>query len=362
MAQKYLALALLVPLVACGGSGDGSNPINCGTLGTDNCTDTDTTTDTGGTTEDGEPISGDRGLPPGTESPAADNSLFRYEPLGDGETAGSGYARAISYDAENDEFFVDNLGFDGDNVYTRDNLVGSLGPYAVYENSESFDDPVTGAPIAQFAHKALYGVSTNTDADGNPTTQFAIVRTGSYIEYGFGGYVYQRNGGVTLPDTGQAQYTGAYAALRDFNNLGGLEYATGDMTMAIDFEDFDAGDAVRGEVYNRRVFDDEGNDITIDVVTALEDKYGLDYTGLPVIRFVISPDALDTNGELTGSVRSFVQTNSGSAEVYEDGNYYAVLSGDNAEEVVGIIAVTAEDPRAEGVTVRETGGFILYRP
>lgn len=357
MAQKYLALALLLPLVACGGSGDGTNPIT-GVGGEE-----ETEEDAAGTTEDGEPIGGDREMPPGTESPAADDSIFRYEPLGEGDTAyGNGYARGISYDAENDEFYVDNLGFDADNIYTRDNLVGSLGPYAVYENAETFDDPRTGAPIAQFTHKALYGVSRNTDDEGNPTTQFAIVRTGAYVEYGFGGYVYQRNGGVTLPTEGQALYTGAYAALRDFSNQSGLEYATGDMLIAIDFEDFDAGDAVRGEITNRRVFDDEGNDVTIDVVTALEDKYGLDYTSLPVLRFVVSPGVLDENGELTGELKSFLPGNSGTLETVEAGNYYAVLSGENADEVTGIITVTSEDPRAEGVTVRETGGFILYRP
>ena len=50
---------------------------------------------------------------------------------------------------------------------------------------------------------------------------------------------------------------------------------------------------------------------------------------------------------------------------YEAGNYYAVISGDatqgGADEVVGIIVVEADDPRSDGVTVRESGGFILYR-
>jgi hypothetical protein len=39
--------------------------------------------------------------------------------------------------------------------------------------------------------------------------------------------------------------------------------------------------------------------------------------------------------------------------------YYGVISGTNADEVVGVIVVTSE---FDGYTARETGGFILYRP
>ena len=58
-------------------------------------------------------------------------------------------------------------------------------------------------------------------------------------------------------------------------------------------------------------------------------------------------------------------TKAGKAESFEAGKFYAIMSdspGGNANEVVGIISVTAEDPRATGggLTVRETGGFILY--
>jgi len=38
-----------------------------------------------------------------------------------------------------------------------------------------------------------------------------------------------------------------------------------------------------------------------------------------------------------------------------------VLAGPNANEVVGIIVVEATVP-GQAATVRETGGFILYRP
>ena len=74
--------------------------------------------------------------------------------------------------------------------------------------------------------------------------------------------------------------------------------------------------------------------------------------------FAVGPGVLDNNGEAEGALGSTINSN-GSLEALESGNYYAVISGDDADEVVGVIVVTAS---VNGVTVRETGGFILYRP
>lgn len=67
---------------------------------------------------------------------------------------------------------------------------------------------------------------------------------------------------------------------------------------------------------------------------------------------------MDANGEITGNVSSSV-----GGDNYEAGRYYAVMSGDHntGGEIVGIIVVAADDPRAENVRVRETGGFIVTR-
>ncbi len=37
-----------------------------------------------------------------------------------------------------------------------------------------------------------------------------------------------------------------------------------------------------------------------------------------------------------------------------------MISGTGAEEIVGIVVVESTDPRNDAVTVRETGGFIVY--
>lgn len=343
MGQRFIASAALLALAACT-AGDGTNPVTTEFAG-------------GGSTDGG--ISSDGTLPPGSPSPSADTSITRFEAENDN---GSGYVTDVSYDSVNDEFTVDNLAFDGDNTYSRDALVGSLGSYAVYEADATANDPKSGTPITQFRHKAIYGVSKNKTKKGEAATQFAIVRTGNYINYGFGGFIYQRADGVKLPSTGQAYYAGDYAALRDFEGAGGLEYVTGDMTAAIDFSDFNTGDGVRGQVTNRRIFDTAGNDITASVLSALATKYGGKYSSLPVLNFTVGPGVMDDNGEIVGELTSYIVDGTGAAELYESGAYYAIVAGDNADEIVGILAVEGDDARIDGVTVRETGGFILYRP
>lgn len=304
--------------------------------------------------------SGDGDTPTSVQSTTDDigtgsttQSTARYEARTDD---GNGYAESISYNAADDTFTVDNLPFDGDNTYARDDVVASLGPFSVYENDSTYADDVTGAIINQFQHKAIRAVSTS----GN--TEFSIVRTGAYIPYGFGGFLYQRNTGVVLPSTGEAQYTGDYAGLRDFKGRGGLEYVTGQMEVNIDFEDFNAGDAVDGRITNRRVLDLNGNDITAGITAALSAEQGVAISALPSVLFVIQPGVLKDNGEITGSLNSNILNAAGGLDELESGTYYAVISGTGAgQEIAGIVVIESEDHRTDGVQVRETGGFILYR-
>ncbi len=306
---------------------------------------------------------------PGTSSPNATGDITRYEDKNLGPkvggaaptVTGNGFAEDYTYDPKNDTFTVDNLAFDGGNTYTRSASVPTLGAAAVYQAAPTYQDSQTGEQIDQFSYRALYGTSTTG------RTRFAIVRTGAYVPYGFGGFIYSRKGGVVLPTTGQAQYTGAYSGLRDYDGKGGMDLTTGDMQMAIDFNDFNPaesatgnGAGIQGYVTNRRVFDLDGNDITGTILAGINADKNPDVamTELPALVFKVGPGMLDNNGEAEGELNSTIQSN-GKAVEFESGKYYAVISGSNADEVAGVIVVTSD---VNGITGRETGGFILYRP
>ncbi|MGO4916223.1 hypothetical protein [Pseudogemmobacter sp. W21_MBD1_M6] len=322
-----------------------------------------------GTTTPTAPATG-LDLPPGTIAPTPSSAIERYEAK-DGN--GNGYAQSVSYDAVSDRFLVDNLAFDGENAYpeTTTALVQTLAsPFKVYENEQTVVDDVNGQPITQFVNRAIYGKSTSG------SVEFAIVRTGSYVGYGFGGFVYRRadNSGVTLPlpTTGQAKFTGNYAAVRDFNGRSDLEYATGDVNIDIDLADFNEGDGVKGYVTNRKVYDLAGNDITASIIIGIETNPvsggGIEDSELraaggniPTLVFRVGPGVLDTNGELAGNIDSSIFSLNGGTQTFETGKYYGILSGAAPDELVGVIVVEGADLRYSGVTVRETGGFIAYR-
>lgn len=295
--------------------------------------------------------------PPLSDDLEARGDIVRAEALNDEN--GGGQLASVIYDAATDTMIVDGLGFDGENVYQRGQAVSQLNGYAVYDADLVATDSVTGDPIDQIVpYRAVYGVSQNSISGGEPRTSFAIVRTGGYVQYGFGGFIYGRSGDVELPTTGQAVYSGDYAGVRVFTNTGGLEYTEGDMTIAIDFNDFNTNDAVQGEVTNRVAFDVNGDEIALG---------GDGQLVLPDLRFVIEAGGtnIQSNGEFSGELQSLTVTDTGEVETYESGTYYAVLAGDNTAgdggEVVGIIVVESDDPRFENVTAQETGGFILYR-
>jgi hypothetical protein len=368
--NKIISLALIAGLTAC----SGGNPFDTVVVEEEDTTIGEPTD--GEIVGDGEGTGINRdGIPPGTTTPTPEDSIFRSEPAGTegGVDEGDGFATGISYDSDDDTFTVDNLAFDGDRPYDRGTLVSSLsandagiGRFQVYEGPTTAIDPrsisddnPTGE-VRQFVYRAVYGVSnntfTNTAGEQQATTQFAIVRTGSYTDYGFGGFIYQRDTSVELPTTGVATFNGHSAGLRDFQDGGGLQYTTADVKVNIDFSDFNDGESIRGDgvsgsITNREIFDLEGNNITSTVAAAL----GEDVTAIPNALFVVGPDVLDNNGDLIVDIRSDLPNGGG---IYETGTFYAIVSGD-ADEITGVFVLEAES--GSDSLSRDTGGFILYR-
>lgn len=299
-----------------------------------------------------DPLSTGTVRPPLTEEAIARGDIVRAEIPGDG----GGLVSSVIYDSSNDTFLVDGLAFDGLNVYARGTPVSQLNGFAVYEADLVTPDSLTGDPIGQAVpYRALYGVSETTLSNGDPRTSFAIVRTGAYTGYGFGGFIYERNGSVTLPVTGQAIYTGDYAGVRVFDGAGGLEYTTGDMFIQIDFDDFDSNDGIYGEISNRQAFDVNGDEIPLG---------GEGQLILPTVQLTVEQGDNDllANGEFSGAGVSLDLD----GEAYETGSYFAVIAGDatavgDGGEIVGIIVIESDDPRFDDVSAQETGGFILTR-
>ncbi|MEM9697942.1 MAG: hypothetical protein AAF943_04060 [Pseudomonadota bacterium] len=315
---------------------------------------------TNDSTTDGE-ITSDRQLPPGTTNPEPDERIFRKEARDD--EVGNGFAESVSYDSTTDTFSVDNLPFDGneDEPYIRSTPLGSFGDgqYAVYEAVSQSQDGATNRAINQFTHRAIYGVSRSGQ------TEFAIVRTGAYAGYGFGGFVYERDGVVTLPTQGQARYDGQGAGLRDYQGRGGLDYITEDVQIAIDFDDFNEATgvyegAVDGFVFNKEIFDLSGNRITEDVIARINANNNSSLTAIPTTVFSVGPNVLDRNGEIQGEVTTPFGDNDGQVVEYGTGQYFGIISGDGAEELVGIV-VTESTTDTQNITVRDTIGFNIYR-
>ncbi len=347
ISAMILALALVS---ACGGGG--SNPLQ-NTEEEETDTDTDTDTDTG---TDSDPIDGGRNLPPGTANPSPNTAIVRYEDP-DGSTDGAGTVTNVEYDPEDigaDVFLVDGLPFDGNNIYTRGTAVDQLGSYAVYESD----------PAGEFHNRAIYGVSDSG------TTEFIVVRPTDYNSYGFRGFIYQRNGGVNLPTTGTAIYTGDYAGVRVYQGVQSLDYVTGDAEMVIDFEDFDDALGTTLRIRNRRLYDLNGNDVSSEYLDALMDDNtnGIRPTAtngtddaLPDIAPVIRNNGGDSNGEIVNGVYTQLYQIDDTPTRLSDGEYYAIVAGENADEVVGVLVMTGTDPR-HSVPFEETGGFILTSP
>lgn len=334
---------------------------------------TEEETDAGDGATDGDGIEGDgdvdasdgvdgAALPPGTTEPNDDDGIVRYEARN--AQGGGRVVSPVSYDADSDTFSVDNLAFDGLNTYQRGTDISQMGGYAVYEADVAVADFLDGDSVDQIVpYRAILGMSRNSvtggSGDAKPRTSFAIVRTGGYTDYGFGGFVYEREGGVVLPDGGQASFSGDYAGIRVFQGRGGLEYTRGDMVIDVDFDDFDTTEGVQGVIYNREAFEADG--------TPIDSGTGAGELPLPAVTFVVNDGAgggIDDNGELTGGVSSST-TIDGALTTYETGTYYAVVAGDLTDpddggEITGIVVMDSTDPR-DGAAVQETGGFILYR-
>ncbi|MGJ8555555.1 MAG: hypothetical protein ACSHW6_00850 [Sulfitobacter geojensis] len=117
---------------------------------------------------------------------------------------------------------------------------------------------------------------------------------------------------------------------------------------------------MRGIFSDRRVYDINGLDITDTVVSRINAQNDASIGTIPDARFEVGPGVMDANGEIIGEVFSNFVNDDGRVIEYETGKYYAIVSGDDANEIVGVI-VAENTAELDDITVRDTSGFIIYR-
>ena len=113
MIRILSAVSLLVVLSACG---DGQ-PF---TFDDSTASDEQTTDEAANADDDELGVDGDRTLPPGTNAPSSNDSIYRTEALNEN---GGGYVTEVTYNAANDTFFVDNIA-DWPKIPTAGNICG----------------------------------------------------------------------------------------------------------------------------------------------------------------------------------------------------------------------------------------------
>lgn len=318
--------------------------------------------------------------PPLRGALAARGDIVRAEAT---NTNGGGATSLFSYNGTDDLFVIDGLAFDGLNEYARFEARPQLGNVAVYRGDVTVTDSLTGTPVSQIVpYFALYDTSDaiidNDSEDGAFRTSFAIVRTAGYDDYGFGTYAYQRAGGFLIPTEGQATFSGTYAGLRvndtfsattldNDPSFSGDVITSADINIDIDFDDFNGTPGIKGEISNRRAFNQNGEELEVnrDIRASAAPISAIHMPNLP---FVIrdSGVSISENGEIGGNVQNTIIDRDGNIRVYESGTYQGILAGDMTDandggEIVGVLVFEAEDSRFEGVFTQETGGFIATR-
>lgn len=231
----------------------------------------------------------------------------------------------IGYDPATDQVIINNIPFDDPlNRYDRITTEAFTNSFDAYESN-----PAAGTNEIQYF--AVFRRTTNS--------RVAAAGTDRYIDFGYAGAGAQRLSGLpTLPSTGIYSYNGEYAAVRTTLDPGlgnRVEYVTGDVTMRVDFDDFDGTGAAGATVQNRTLYDTTGAPLgPLAGFISLQDT-DIDF----VNRILVEADATEFDG--TGT------------EV-ATGNWNGVFAGPNGAEIAGIVFV-------KGTTTQEVGGLIVNR-
>lgn len=240
---------------------------------------------------------------------------------GKGNSVRFAEANKFQYNATTDTISINNLPFDLAGTYVRYPSLDRNGFKAYLDN--------TVAPGAK-TYVALYNATANVQA--------GVVATGNYLNYGYGGQMFGNAQTVSFPATGQAHYAGTYAGIRVYEG-GGLGFSDGQVSMDVDFNDFDTIGAIDTYVSNRNAYDSSGA-----LIGVLPDLSGTT-TSFNGNRIKQTSMTELFPGGTTGSV----------------GTLDGIFGGNSGTEIAGVIVLTGPDPLSPGQNTKETGAFLLLR-
>lgn len=318
---------------------------------------------------------------PGTENPTAGSSIYRQNERDTSDTSPDYFVSGpVEVLDDGDSIRVSGIPFDGNDIYDRD--PGGLGAFAFYRNAvdEVFDAyDINGDPITQSENIAIHADSENG---------LVYVTLFARADLETSGFVYGRNGGVSIPprlledDFGQANYSGDYMALRRFTDddqpVAGLQFVFADMSMEIDFREVNSPGALRFDITNRRLLDENGVQIgTLAAIGGIAENWALDAQG----EFQATGSATDEGSPVAvynSDTDAYEPSLVNDEQVYlsqGSGDISGLIAGSNAESIAGTL--TLEDGGnvigtvdIDGTTyvvldpnikVTETGAFVLDR-
>ena len=249
---------------------------------------------------------------------------------------------------------IDNIPFDGTATlpYAHESTGQSAtgvqpvqAGFRLFDAQDTVTDDVSGATIDQLNYYALYGQSRSG------ATEFVIVKTDSYIGEGFGGHIVQRNSFdfnddaviFSRPEASQARLDGQYDGFivsTTGDNEAPLTQTRADVTLLVDFDDFNDKPAVIFFATNREAVTKVRQEIGYNIV------FSERITQLQNISTKVGSGAIDSVGKFDIAVFSTDQSENGTIEGY--------LAGQIPTEAAGILRLTGEN-------YIETGGFFAYR-
>jgi hypothetical protein len=219
---------------------------------------------------------------------------------------------AVSYDATSNQLVINNLPFDGPaGVYTQVTGAAASGvPNITRGLYESQQTPTTGVLkyYAMFVRSDFLEASAAAGRD--------------WGDFGYAGANINRDS-FALPASGEYVYRGVYGGTRTFDDRGGIELITGNVTLLLDIDDLDPSGGIQGAIVG---------DVTNRLRIAPSTRSG---GALPDISLKLASFNTATGTWEAGEV----ETTGADTRVRDTGRHEGMIAGPNGQEMGGYLVM-----------------------